>query len=112
MICHISVALRIYVSTVPFPQQSAYPFLFTAQTGVGEKHAQTSEGRKKRKASPALRIDQTDRLPIRLRGVSKIRLHSLEALGEQCLRFSVIHGRSNDAILSILPVGRRSDLEL
>ena len=51
-------------------------------------------------------------LLIRLRGIAQVWFHALEALGEQCLCFSIVHSRSDDAILPVLPVSRRGDFEL
>ncbi len=51
-------------------------------------------------------------LLIRLRGIAQIGFDDLEAFREQRLCFSVIHSRSDDAILPIFPVGRRRDFEL
>jgi len=197
MACHISVALRVYPSTVPLAHQSAYlvpapwnglgsegfpypcnelsefeqnirgrPSLadcgktiwaqlkFDASTsGVRDKrHAGCSKspsskaaaskeatayasyveplseartklvdffsilletrraGEAQRHSRPQCRSNPS--LLIRLRGIAQVGLHGLKALGEQCLRFSVVHGRSDDAILSVLPVGWCRHFEL
>jgi len=59
---------------------------------------------------PQCRLNRS--LLIRLRGIAQVGLHCLEALGEERLCFSVVHGRGDDAILPVLPVGRRGDFEL
>ena len=51
-------------------------------------------------------------LLIRLWCIAQVGFDDLEAFGEQRLGFSIIHSRSDDAILSIFPIGRCRDLEL
>jgi len=116
MTCHLSVALRIYPSTVPLPQQSADLFPVHCMDKAGRKHARTSEGREEPRPLPpsvsAKQCQSSRPLLVRLRGIAQIGFHNLEALGEECLGFSIIHRRSDDAILAVLPIRRGRDLEL
>src|SRR2546425_12389549 len=59
---------------------------------------------------PQCRLNRS--LLIRLRGIAQVGLHALEAFREERLGFSVVYGRGDDAILPVLPVGRRGDFEL
>ena len=112
MFCYLSVAREFTLAHFLYPSNQPVPFQTTTRTRLGRKHAPYRRRREKLIASPALYTVQTVRLLIRLRSVTKIRLHGLEALGEQRLGFGVVYSWSDDAILPVLPVGRRRDLEL
>lgn len=94
------------------PSNQPIPFPLSTWTQVGWRFASDRP-----RAGEVLRLSRpqcwsNSSLLVRLRGVPKIRLHALEALGEKRLCFSVVHSRGDDAIFPVLPVGRRRDLEL